>query len=406
MNGLKRVVITGCGIYSALGVTPGELFDNLAAGKSAVVRGGEDENFLPTAPAPRDQDRFRVLPRTLRRAMAPSACFTAMAGLAAMQDSGLTQDELAATNAGCAVGSTMGSVSALREGYSLVISGQSDRLSPMHFFKSASHTTAFNLARTLGLVGAIYSPCSACASGLQAMGLGAILIAAGQTDVMFCGGADETGSEVSGSFALMYAHAPAEDGDLTESSQPFSAHRKGLVCGEGAAVFCLEEYGHAVRRGAKIYGEIIGYASNSGGSGLSQSDAPAIARCMADACASAGINAHDIDYISAHATSTIQGDAAEAAAIREVFGAKVPVSSLKGHLGHTLGSSGPLETAAVFEMARHGLLIPTRNLVDIDPACAGIDHVTAPREKTIRTFFKNSFAFGGVNASLICRINA
>ena len=404
MNGLKRVVITGCGVYSALGFTPGELFDSLAAGKSAVVRGGEDEHFLPTAPAPRDPELFRALPRTLRRAMAPSACFTAMAGLAAMKDSGLTQDELLALNAGCAVGSTMGSVSALRDGYALVLSGQSDRLSPMHFFKSASHTTAFNLARTLGLNGAVYSPCSACASGLQAMGLGAALISAGQAAVMFCGGADETGSEVSGSFSLMYAHAPVED-DPTRSSQPFSAHRKGLVCGEGAGIFCLEEYEHAVKRGAKIYGEIAGYSSNSGGNGLSQSDAPAIARCMADTCAAAGIAPSDIDYISAHATSTLQGDAAEAAAIREVFGADVPVSSLKGHLGHTLGASGPLEMAAVFEMARHGVLIPTRNLVDIDPACAGIDHLTAPREKRIRVFFKNSFAFGGINASLICKLN-
>ncbi len=404
MNGLKRVVITGSGIYSALGLTPGELFDNLAAGKSAVVRGGEDEHFLPTAPAPRDPERFRFLPRTLRRAMAPSACFTAMAGLAAMKDSGFTQDELLGMGAGCAVGSTMGSVSALRDGYALVLSGQSDRLSPMHFFKSASHTTAFNLARALGLNGAVYSPCSACASGLQAMGLGAALIAAGQQTVMFCGGADETGSEVSGSFALMYAHAPAED-DPTLSPQPFSAHRKGLVCGEGAAVFCLEEYEHAVKRGAKIYGEIAGYSSNSGGNGLSQSDAPAIARCMSDTCASAGIAPSDIDYVSAHATSTLQGDAAEAAAIREVFGANVPVSSLKGHLGHTLGASGPLEMAAVFEMARRGVLIPTRNLVDVDPACAGIDHVTAPREKRIRIFFKNSFAFGGINASLICKLN-
>ena len=404
MNGLKRVVITGCGVYSALGFTPGELFDSLAAGKSAVVRGGEDEHFLPTAPAPRDPELFRALPRTLRRAMAPSACFTAMAGLAAMKDSGLTQDELLALNAGCAVGSTMGSVSALRDGYALVLSGQSDRLSPMHFFKSASHTTAFNLARTLGLNGAVYSPCSACASGLQAMGLGAALISAGQAAVMFCGGADETGSEVSGSFSLMYAHAPVED-DPTRSSQPFSAHRKGLVCGEGAGIFCLEEYEHAVKRGAKIYGEIAGYSSNSGGNGLSQSDAPAIARCMADTCAAAGIAPSDIDYISAHATSTLQGDAAEAAAIREIFGADVPVSSLKGHLGHTLGASGPLEMAAVFEMARHGVLIPTRNLVDIDPACAGIDHLTAPREKQIRVFFKNSFAFGGINASLICKLN-
>lgn len=404
MNGLKRVVITGCGVYSALGSTPGELFDNLAAGKSAVVRGGEDEHFLPTAPAPRDPELFRALPRTLRRAMAPSACFTAMAGLAAMKDSGLTQDELLALNAGCAVGSTMGSVSALRDGYALVLSGQSDRLSPMHFFKSASHTTAFNLARTLGLNGAVYSPCSACASGLQAMGLGAALISAGQAEVMFCGGADETGSEVSGSFSLMYAHAPVED-DPTRSSQPFSAHRKGLVCGEGAGIFCLEEYEHAVKRRAKIYGEIVGYSSNSGGNGLSQSDAPAIARCMADTCAAAGIAPSDIDYISAHATSTLQGDAAEAAAIREVFGADVPVSSIKGHLGHTLGASGPLEMAAVFEMARHGVLIPTRNLVEIDPACAGIDHLTAPREKQIRVFFKNSFAFGGINASLICKLN-
>ena len=404
MNGLKRIVITGSGIYSALGLAPSELFDSLVEGKSAIVRGDKEESFLPTAPAPREPEHFRFLPRTLRRAMAPSACFTAMAGLAAMRDSGLTPEELIELNAGCVVGSTMGSVSALRDGYALVLSGQSDRLSPMHFFKSASHTTAFNLARTLGLNGAIYSPCSACASGLQSMGLGAALIAAGQETVMFCGGADETGSEVSGSFSLMYAHAPAED-DPTGSSRPFSAHRKGLVCGEGAAIFCLEEYEHAVRRGAKIYGEIVGYSSNSGGNGLSQSDAPAIARCMADTCAVAGISPADIDYISAHATSTLQGDAAEAAAIREVFGAKVPVSSLKGHLGHTLGASGPLEMAAVFEMAHHGVLIPTRNLVDIDPACAGIDHVTAPREKQIRTFFKNSFAFGGINASMICKLN-
>ena len=404
MNGLKRIVITGCGIYSALGDTPAKLFDNLAQGKSAVVRAGEEEHFLPTAPAPRDPDLFRALPRTLRRAMAPSACFTAMAGLSALADCGLTREELIALNAGCAVGSTMGSVSALRDGYSLVLSGQSDRLSPMHFFKSASHTTAFNLSRTLGLQGAIYSPCSACASGLQAMGLGAALIASGQTEVMFCGGADETGSEVSGSFALMYAHAPAE-GNPEDSPQPFSAHRKGLVCGEGAAVFCLEEYEHARRRGAHIYGEIVGYASNSGGTGLSQSDAPAIARCMTATCAMAGIAPSDIDYISAHATSTLQGDAAEAAAIREVFGDSVPVSSLKGHLGHTLGASGPLEMAAVFEMARHGLLIPTRNLRDVADDCAGIDHVMAPREKKIRVFFKNSFAFGGINASLICKIN-
>ncbi|MBR5680223.1 MAG: beta-ketoacyl-[Clostridia bacterium] len=104
-------------------------------------------------------------------------------------------------------------------------------------------------------------------------------------------------------------------------------------------------------------------------------------------------------------TSTIQGDAAEAAAIREVFGDSVPVSSLKGHLGHTLGASGPLEMAAVFEMARHGLLIPTRNLREVADDCAGIDHVMTPREKKIRVFFKNSFAFGGINASLICKIN-
>ena len=406
MNGGRRVVITGCGVVSSLGNTPEELYSRLVAGESAVRIMTEWGTGQAAAPVDLPESEVRSIPRSKRRFMGRVAILSALAGRKAAESAGLSEEEVHSERTGCVVGSTIGSTTEMESSFRtlLVGAGIAD-MSPMAFFKCASHTTAFNMASLLDIAGAVYSPSAACASGLQAAGIGMAMISSGIQDVVLCGGADEVSPLVSGCFELMEAHASAEGQPPDRIARPFERGRNGLVCGEGAGILVLEEYEHARARGARILAEIYSYSSCRCPGSVSQSDSSSILRCMRDVYRQVDFTPAETDYISAHATSTLQGDAAEAAAIREIFGSEVPVSSLKGHLGHTLGASGPLEMAAVFEMARHGLLIPTRNLVDIDPACAGIDHVTVPREKRIHIFFKNSFAFGGINASLICKLN-
>ena len=207
---------------------------------------------------------------------------------------------------------------------------------------------------------------------------------------------------VSSSFQLLYALAEEESPEPELLSRPFDAARTGLVCGEGAGILVVEEMEHARKRGARILFEIAGYATNCSGWHVSHSDENQIANCMKNALADAGITPGEVDYVSAHATGTKVGDAAEAAACRAVFGSEVPVSSLKGHLGHTLGASGSLELAAVYGMMRDGIVLPTRNLEQVDD-CAGILLPREIREQKVRICVKNSIAFGGVNASLVCR---
>jgi len=164
----------------------------------------------------------------------------------------------------------------------------------------------------------------------------------------------------------------------------------------------LEAYDHAVARGATPLAEVYGYATCGSGSHVSQSNAGAMKRCLSSALREAEATQTDVDYVSAHATATLQGDVEEAEAIREVLGGEVPVSSLKGHMGHTLGASGAIELIASVEMMRRGIVYPTRNLERVDPACEGICLPTEPLEREIGCFVKNSFAFGGINAALVC----
>jgi len=188
-----------------------------------------------------------------------------------------------------------------------------------------------------------------------------------------------------------------------KTPRPFDRDRDGLVCGEGGGILVLEDYDRAVARSAKIYGEILGYTTCGSGAHVSQSNAPAMIRCLRDALKESGLQPDDIDYISAHATATLHGDVEEAQAIAEVFGDTVPLSSLKGYMGHTLGASGAIELIAALMMMEQNTIYPTLNLENIAPACAGIQHVQNIIHKPLNTLLKNSFAFGGINASLVCR---
>jgi len=209
---------------------------------------------------------------------------------------------------------------------------------------------------------------------------------------------------VTGSFDILFATSTKYNDRPQMTPRPFDRDRDGLVCGEGSGLVVLEDYDRAIKRKAKIYAEIKGYSTTANGLHVSQSNKESMIHCMRQALSDAGVKADAIDYVNAHATATIQGDQEEAEAIRDVFGSTVPVSSLKGYIGHTLGASGAIELAASLSMMEQGVIYPTLNLDTVSPECEGVHHVMQPLKKQITTVLKNGFAFGGINAALVCGI--
>ena len=402
----RRAVVTGIGVVSPLGNSVAELYRGLLDGRSGIRAMTEwREEFgrsIAGAPAVPDPDQVKKISRKVRRTMGNAALFAGLAAQEAVAQSGLDAEFFSSGRVGCVIGSTVGSASSMTEACVADYEGRRNDLSACHFFRLMSHSSSFNVADMFGINGPQLSTNSACASGLQALGEALELIQLGKVDAVLAGGSDESTPLVAASFQLLYALAEEEVPEPEKLSRPFDAGRTGLVCGEGAGILVVEELEHAKRRGAQILFEIAGYATNCSGWHVSHSDEVQIANCMKGALADAGISAEAVDYISAHATGTKVGDAAEASAVRAVFGGGTPVSSLKGHIGHTLGASGALEMAAVAGMMRDGLVIPTRNLEEIGD-CSGILLPREVQERKVRVCLKNSIAFGGVNASLVCR---
>ncbi|TAL26371.1 MAG: beta-ketoacyl-[acyl-carrier-protein] synthase family protein, partial [Nitrospirae bacterium] len=237
---------------------------------------------------------------------------------------------------------------------------------------------------------------------LHAIGTGYDLIRLGRQDILLCGGAEELHPTVTGSFDILFATSTKYNDAPQKTPRPFDRDRDGLVCGEGSGLLVLESYERATARNANIYAEIIGYSTTANGLHVSQSNKESMVSCMRQALSDSGVKSDSI-YVNAHATATLQGDQEEAEAIREVFGSAVPVSSLKGYIGHTLGASGAIELIASLLMMKNGNIYPTLNLDNISPECQGIDHVTNQKKKEIDLILKNCFAFGGINAALVCK---
>ncbi len=322
----------------------------------------------------------------------------------ALADGGIEKALLSSGRLGCIIGSTMGGSQSLNEAFEIILPNKDLSLMPaMKFFQCVSHTAALNAAQYLGITGCVMATSAACASALQAIGTGYDLIRLGRQDVVLCGGAEELHPTVAGSFDILFATSAGFNSDPTRTPRPFDSKRDGLVCGEGSAIVLLEEYDRALRRNAKIYGEIIGYHTSGSGNHISHSNKDAMASCMREAMGYAGVGREEVDYINAHATGTIQGDRAEAEAIAEIFGDSTPVSSLKGYFGHTLGASGALELIVSLAMMEKGRIYPTRNLDTIAPDCGGIGHVTKTLPRDISIILKNCFAFGGINSALVCK---
>ncbi len=404
---LNKVVITGLGAVTPFGSSVATMMKGIQESRSAVhfMDGWNQYKGLKSqVGAPAALINEKKILRQKRRSMSPMSIFSVQASEEAIADAGLDISTLSPDRIGCIIGSTMGSAKSINEFFEIILPEKNvSEVPSMLFFKCMSHSAAMNLAQYLGLKGYVMATSAACASGLQAIGTGYNLLKLGLQDVIFCGGAEELHPSVTGTFDLLYATSVNYNKSPNKTPRPFDADRDGLVCGEGSGIVILETHKHAVKRGADIYAEIIGYNTCGSGAHISQSNRDAMIQCMQGAMDEAKLKPDEIDYISAHATATIQGDKAEAAAIAELFGESTPVSSLKGYIGHTLGASGAIELIASIKMMQESVAYPGLNLDNIAPDCEGVYHLRKPLKKELRTIIKNCFAFGGVNSALVCR---
>jgi len=404
---LNRVVITGYGVVTPIGRSVGEMMNGFALGDCAT-RVMPDWNRLGPlrcqVGAPVEIQDPTAIPRQYRRTMSRMSIMAVQAADQALAHAGISPSNIPEDpRFGCVLGSTAGSPEATTQSYqSLLAHHEYTLLGAAEFFRCLPHTVTLNVAQYLGIKGVAMATAAACASGSQAIGLAYDLIRLGRQDVILCGGAEELHETVVGSFDILYAASSGYNDSPSRTPRPFDRDRDGLVCGEGAGVLVLECLDHAKRRGANILAEVVGYHTCNNGIHVSQSDTTSMAMCMRTAMQEAGLKPEDIGFVKAHATGTTQGDLAEAQAIAAEFGKDVPVSSLKGHLSHTLGGSGAIELVAVVEMMRSGVIYPTRNLENIDPACAGIGLIRETTPRKFSAFLSNSFAFGGINAAIAC----
>jgi 3-oxoacyl-[acyl-carrier-protein] synthase II len=265
-----------------------------------------------------------------------------------------------------------------------------------------SHTCAANISMMFHTKGPLVASCTACVSGSQGIGFGYEAIKNGKATVMLSGGAEEMHFYNAAIFELLRATSVKYNDTPDKTPRPFDAERDGLVVGEGAGCLVLEEYAHAKERGAKIYAEIIGYATNCDGAHLTNPSAEGMAGVMLLALKDAGMDSDKIGHVNAHATATDVGDTAEAEAISMVFGDKVPVSAFKGYMGHTLGACGALESIITICMMNEGFMAHTKNLETPDPGFPKLNHIMKEAvEKPFTIGMNNNFAFGGINTSLI-----
>jgi 3-oxoacyl-[acyl-carrier-protein] synthase II len=408
MSSGHRVVVTGIGLRSPLGHTLAALREGLLSGKSGIRRmpGWEQLDGLRTrVGAPCDGIDINEIPRKFARTMGRVGLLAALSVRDAVADAGLSRDVVASPDCGVAYGSTVGSTAAQEEFLRPILNDRSIRgLLASSYLQFMSHTCAANIALMFGCKGPIIASCTACTSGSQGVGIAYEQVRFGRAPICLGGGAEELHILHAGIFDIMRATSAGYADTPERTPRPFDRKRDGLVVGEGAACLVMEEYEHAKRRGARVYAEIIGYGQGCNGTHPTNSDPDGICIAINAALRDAELAPADVEHINAHATGTDVGDAAEAEAIHRIFGAKVPVSALKGYLSHTLGASGAIESVATLAMMQDGFMAVSKNLDEPDPALPPIDYVRGDaRQGPVRIAMNNNFAFGGINTSLVFR---
>jgi 3-oxoacyl-[acyl-carrier-protein] synthase II len=404
---LDTVAVTGIGIISPLGHSFEVLVDALLVGESGVRVVPELEKIggLRSRLAARVEGvEPKQIPRKIRRSMSNMSIYAYLASQQALAMAGYPAELLAGGRTGVVVGSTLGSTETSENFFADYFRDYSlERMKSGLFFQLMGHSCAANIAQSLGITGRVMAPSAACATSCQAIGYAYEQIAFGRQDAILCGGADEFHPLTTATFDVMHAASTGFNQQPDASPRPFDRGRDGIVCGEGSGILLLERKSLAEARGATILAEIIGFATTSDTSSIANPDVGAMYECMQLALEDAGVEPGELDYVNAHATGTRQGDPAEAEAICRLVGDRTPVSSLKGHLGHTMAASGAIELSASIGMMRRGELVATRNLQQIDEDCAGLLHLQQNRKLQPRVILKNNFAMGGINASVVIR---
>ena len=404
---LNPVVVTGLGIISPLGNDFSQLMDALRAGHSGVRElpsleqvGGLRSRLAATV----NGVDPKQIPRKFRRSMSNMSIYAYLAAQQALKMAGYPEDQLDSGDLGVFIGSTLGSTMTSENFFQDYFRDHSlERMKTGLFFQLMGHSCAANVAQSFGITGRVLAPSAACATSSQAVGYAYEQIAMGRQKAILCGGADEFHPLTVATFDIMHAASTKYNQQPDAAPRPFDSHRDGIVCGEGSGILLLESRASAQQRGADILAEVIGFATTSDTSSIANPDVGAMATCMRLALQDAQLTATDIDYVNAHATGTERGDIAEADAIRQLFSDRAPVSSLKGHLGHTMAASGAIELAGSIGMLQRQELIATLNLEQVDERCSGIDHLQQNREQSVKTILKNNFAMGGINSTIILR---
>ena len=420
----RRVVVTGMGIVSPLGLGVDHNWNLLIAGKSGIrkieefdltdiasqvaghVPKTKDEN---PAPGVLNFDKF-IAPKEQRK-VDLFINFGIVAAIEAIEDSGWKPEaDEDRERTGVMIGSGIGGLETLYEAATTLKDRGPRRISPFSLPGMLINLASGHVSIRYGFKGPNHSVVTACATGTHAIGDSARLIALGEADVMVAGGAEAAAGRLGvASFAAMRALSTSYNDTPEKASRPFDEGRDGFVIAEGAGVVVLEEYEHAKKRGAKIYAEVIGYGMSGDAFHITSpaEDGDGGFRAMKAALRTAGLNPGDIDYINAHGTSTPVGDGIECTAVKRLFDGhldKISMSSTKSATGHMLGAAGAAEAIFTIKALQSGILPPTLNLENVSEACKGIDLIPLKaKEKAITVALSNSFGFGGTNASVILR---
>jgi len=403
---MRRVVITGMGIYSCIGKDLDEVRDSLYNGRSGVgidqVRTGYGYRSPLTGILERPVLKG-VLERRLRTGLAEEAEFAYMATAQAIAHASVDADFLEKNEIGIIYGNDS-SAKAVIEAHEIIKEKRDTTLlGSGAIFQSMNSTVTMNLSTIFKLKGINFTVSGACASGSHAIGLGYMYIKDGLQDMVICGGAQEVNPYSMASFDGLSAFSIRVD-EPTKASRPFDAHRDGLVPSGGAATLILEEYEHAKARGARILAEVVGYGFSSNGTHISQPSNEGCLRAMQRAIKAAGMTIADIDYVNAHATSTPIGDTNEAIALDALFSPTRPlISSTKSMTGHECWMAGASEIIYSILMMQNSFVAPNINFETPDENSAKLNIATKTIEKQIDVFLSNSFGFGGTNSALIIK---
>lgn len=400
---MKRVVVTGLGIVSSIGNNSQEVLASLREAKSGISAAPEftEHGFRCQVYGQPDLDPFEVLDRRTARFMSKGTAWNYIAMEQAITDSGLEQDDVVNPRTGIIMGSGGPSTKTIVEAAQKTIeTGSPKRIGPTAVPKAMSSTASAVLATQFQIKGVNYSISSACATSNHCIGNAYETIQLGKQDLIFAGGSEDLDWTMSNLFDAMGAMSSQHNDNPTKASRAFDATRDGFVIAGGAGVLVLEELEHAKARGAKIYGEIVGYGATSDGYDMVAPSGEGARRCMKMAMEGIG---EKLDYINPHATSTGVGDAKEIEALREIFGDDCPpISATKSLTGHSLGATGVQEAIYSLLMMKGSFICESAHISEIDPDFADMPIVRERRDNVeLNTVLSNSFGFGGTNASIV-----